>query len=231
MRALIPPRKLSLPEWIEEHLRLPEGVSALPGRVTLWPYQRDIAAAISDPEIERVTVVKSVRIGYTTLLTAALASYVANEPSPILMLLPTEADCRDFTVSDLEPTFEATPVLRGLFVRRCERKSGCNTLLSRRFAGEASDRRCQAPRNLRRHTARVLMIDECDAMESTAEGNPLTLAERRTRLSPIARSSWAALRSLRKPLTSSEAMPCPICGCSKSRARPAVPSIRARHGS
>lgn len=73
-RALIPPPRLRLPEWIEAHMRLPEDVSALPGRVILWPYQRGIADAISDPEIERVTLVKPVRVGFTTLMTGALAS-------------------------------------------------------------------------------------------------------------------------------------------------------------
>lgn len=222
MRALIPPPKLSLPDWIEEHLRLPEGVSALPGRVTLWPYQRDIAAAISDPEIERVTVVKSVRIGYTTLLTAALASYVANEPSPILMLLPTEADCRDFTVSDLEPTFDATPALRGLLSADAD-ESGRNTLLSRRFAGGSLKIvAAKAPRNLRRHTARILMVDECDAMESTAEGNPLTLAERRTLSfanrkivlgsTPVLEETSHVLRSYALSDMRVFEVPCPSCG-------------------
>ena len=45
---------------------LPEGVSALPGKVRLWPYQRAIADAISDPDIERITLVKAVRAGFTT---------------------------------------------------------------------------------------------------------------------------------------------------------------------
>ena len=39
------------------------------------PYQVGIADAISDPAIERVTLVKPVRVGFTTLLTGALASY------------------------------------------------------------------------------------------------------------------------------------------------------------
>jgi len=82
LAALKPPPRLSLGDWMEAHMRLPEGVSALPGRVTLWPYQRGIAQAISDPLVERVTLVKPVRVGFTTLLTGALASYVANEPSP-----------------------------------------------------------------------------------------------------------------------------------------------------
>ena len=53
LRSLIPPPRVPLSEWIEHNIKLPEGVSALPGRVRLWPYQREIADAISDPAIER----------------------------------------------------------------------------------------------------------------------------------------------------------------------------------
>jgi len=180
LRALIPPPRLPLSQWLETHMRLPEGVSALPGRVSLWPYQREIADAITDPELERVTLVKPVRVGFTTLLTGALASYVANEPSPILALLPTEADCRDYVVSDLEPIFEATPALRGLLSAEAD-ETGRNTLLSRRFAGGSLKIvAAKSPRNLRRHNVRILLIDEADAMEPGMEGSPITLAERRT---------------------------------------------------
>ena len=70
LRSLIPPPRLQLSEWIETNIKLPEGVSALPGAIRLYPYQREIADAISDPEIERVTMVKAARLGFTTLLTA-----------------------------------------------------------------------------------------------------------------------------------------------------------------
>jgi phage terminase large subunit GpA-like protein len=33
--------------------------------IKLYPYRRGIAAAIADPKIERVTVLKSARVGYT----------------------------------------------------------------------------------------------------------------------------------------------------------------------
>jgi phage terminase large subunit GpA-like protein len=95
LRSLIPPPRLQLSEWIEQNVRLPEGVSALPGAVRLWSYQKEIADAISDPEVARVTMVKAARLGFTTLLSAAIGAFVANEPSPIMCLLPTEADCRD----------------------------------------------------------------------------------------------------------------------------------------
>ena len=78
-------KRQSLPAWIEENVRLPAG-TAEPGPIKLYPYQRGIAEAIADPKIERVSVLKSARIGYTALLTGALAHFVVREPSPILVL-------------------------------------------------------------------------------------------------------------------------------------------------
>ncbi len=222
LRALMPPPRQPLSEWIETHMRLPEGVSALPGRVNLWPYQREIADAISDPELERVTLVKPVRVGFTTLLTGALASYVANEPSPILALLPTEADCRDYVVSDLEPIFEATPALHGLLSAEAD-ETGRNTLMSRRFAGGSLKVvAAKSPRNLRRHNVRVLLIDEADAMEPGAEGSPITLAERRTLSfanrkiilgsTPTIEETSNVLRSYAQSDMRVFEVPCPDCG-------------------
>jgi phage terminase large subunit GpA-like protein len=222
MRALLPPPRMALSEWIETNLRLPEGVSASPGRVRLWAPQRGIADAISDPEIERVTLVKPVRVGFTTLLTGTIASYVANDPSPILALLPTEADCRDYVVSDIEPIFESTPALQGLLSADAD-ESSRNTLLSRRFpGGSLKVIAAKAPRNLRRHNVRILLVDEADAMESGAEGSPLVLAERRTLSfanrkiivggSPIYEETSNVLRAYAKSDGRLFEVPCPDCG-------------------
>lgn len=220
LAALRPPPRLPLSEWIESNLRLPEDVSALPGEVRLWEFQRGIADAISDPEIERVTLVKSVRVGLSTLLTATIGSYVANEPSPILLLLPTEADCRDYTVSDLEPIFDATPALSGLLSAD---EAGRNTLLSRRFpGGSLKVIAAKAPRNLRRHNVRVLLIDGADGMEATAEGNPVALAERRTLSfsnrkiimgsTPTLEATSNVLRAYAASDRRVYEVPCPECG-------------------
>ncbi|WP_101067280.1 phage terminase large subunit family protein [Roseovarius salinarum] len=180
LAALVPPPRRRLSDWIEENVNLPAGVSAEPGPVQLWPFQRDIADAVGDPMVERVTLVKPVRVGFTTLLTGALAGYVANDPAPILALLPTEADARDYVVSDIEPIFAASPALAGALGKGTD-DAAHNTLLSRRFAGGSLKVvAAKAPRNLRRHNVRVLLIDEADAMEGGAEGSPIRLAERRT---------------------------------------------------
>jgi Phage terminase large subunit (GpA)/Phage portal protein, lambda family len=91
---------------MEENVCLPAGVTAEAGLIKLYPYQRGIAQAIADPKIERVTVLKSARVGYSTIMIASIAHFIVREPSPILVLMPTEADCRDLMVSDIEPLFE-----------------------------------------------------------------------------------------------------------------------------
>lgn len=180
MRALIPPPRISLPDWIESNVRLPEDVSALPGPMRLYAYQRGMAEAIGDPGIERVTVLKAARVGYSSLLTGCLGAYVANDPCPVIVLLPTESDCRDFVVSTLDPTFGASPALRSALADEAD-ESGRSTLLHRRFpGGSLRIVAAKSPRNLRARTARILLIDESDAMTMTPEGSPITLAEKRT---------------------------------------------------
>ncbi len=221
-RALIPPPRLRLSDWIEGNVTLPEGVSAQPGPVKLWPFQREIADAIGDPAIERVTLVKPVRVGFTTLLTSAVASFVANEPAPILCLLPAEADCRDYMVSDVEPIFAASrAVADALGEDRDEGER--NTLLSRRFpGGSLKVVAAKAPRNLRRHNVRVLFIDEADGMEATAEGSPILLAERRTLSfpdrkivlgsTPVHDETSHVLRAYAQSDARVFEVPCPDCG-------------------
>ena len=222
MAALSPPPRLKLSEWIEANVILPDDVSALPGAVRLWPFQREIADAIGDTTIERVTLVKPVRVGFTTLLTGALAGYVANDPAPILALLPTEADARDYMVSDIEPIFANSPSLSGLLSRDRGGKNERNTLLARRFpGGSLKVVASKAPRNLRRHNVRVLLCDEVDAMENGAEGSPLVLAERRTLSfadrkivigsAPIFETTSHVLRYYRQSDMRVFEVPCPEC--------------------
>lgn len=179
-RRLRPPPRVALSQWAEQNIYLPEGVSARPGRLRLWQFQKGIADAISDPAIERVTVLKCVRVGYSTLAAAATASFMANDPAPILTVLPTDDDCRNFIVSDLEPILENSAAVSGLLSSDVD-ESGRNTIRHRRFpGGSLKVVAARSPRNLRMHTARVLIIDEEDGMEVTQEGSPVDLAIKRT---------------------------------------------------
>ena len=179
MQALQPPADMATADWIEANIIIPQTASALPGRMQLWPYQRGICDALDDPAIERVTVLKSARIGYTALLSGILASYVANSPCPILAVQPTADDARDYAV-DLEQLFEASPALRGLLSDEAD-ETGRSTMMNRRFpGGSLKFLAAKAPRNLRRHTAKVLVMDEIDGFEFGQEGDPIELATMRT---------------------------------------------------
>lgn len=179
MRALMPPAKLNLSDWMEREIRLPEDV-ALPGPIRLYPFQRGMADAISDPAYTRVTVLKSARVGYTTLLVGAIANHVVNDPAKVLAVLPTDDDCRRFVVDEIEPTFSASPALSKA-LSGAQEEGGRNTMVYRRFAGGSLRVvAARAPRNLRAHTARILILDEVDGMEPTKEGLAPVIVERRT---------------------------------------------------
>lgn len=179
LQTLRPPADMATADWIEQNIHLPQTASALPGRMKLWAYQRGICDALDDPDIERVTVQKSARIGYTALLFGIVASYVENSPAPILFVQPTADDARD-TAVDLEQIFEASPALRGLMSDEAD-ETGRSTMLNRRFpGGSLKFLAAKSPRSLRRHTAKVLCLDEIDGYEVTQEGDPIALAEMRT---------------------------------------------------
>jgi phage terminase large subunit GpA-like protein len=168
---------------MEREIRLPATVSAVPGKIKLYPFQRGIADAIGDPTIERVSVLKSARIGYTTILNGAIAHFVVNDPSLILVYLPNEDMAKSFVVSDLEPTFEDSPVLQGVLSGDQVQTAGKKrtSMLMRQFTGGTLKiLSAETERSFRGHNARVVILDEVDGMKLTKDGNPLALAVRRT---------------------------------------------------
>lgn len=188
----------------------------------LWPHQVNIARSMGDPAVERVTLLKSARIGYTQLAVAALGHYTANDPGPVLVVLPAEQDCRDLMVGNIEPVFAESPALRAALTANVNDR---DTLYSRRFPGGSLKLvSARAPRNLRGHTARVLLLDEVDAFEVDVrgEGDPVALAERRTATfgnrkiimgsTPVHESTSRILRAYEKSDQRIYECPCPACG-------------------
>lgn len=222
MRALRPPQKIALSTWAEDKVYLPSSLSSQPGKLRLWPHQREIADSIGDPAVERVSVLKSVRIGYSQMLVAAIGSYAVNDPSSILVVLPADADCRQFMVGNIEPTFAESPVLRKAL---SENQSGRDVIMERRFpGGSLALVSARSPRNLRARTARVLFLDEVDAFEVDAggEGDPVLLAERRTLTyadrkivmgsTPVDESTSRICRAYEQSDKRVFECPCPACG-------------------
>jgi phage terminase large subunit GpA-like protein len=182
--ALKPPEKLTLSQWAEANFVLASGSSARPGRFRLWSFQREILDVIGDSSTERVILQKSTRVGFTKALTAAIGASAALDPCSIILLVPTDDDARGIATDEIEPAFEQSPALRGLL--GTGREGGRNTLTLKQLAGGGSLKilAARAPRNLRRHDAKRLFVDEADGMEVTSEGDPISLAVRRTLAHP-----------------------------------------------
>ncbi|AUM72928.1 phage terminase large subunit family protein [Paracoccus jeotgali] len=178
--ALKPPAHLDLGDWVESNVRLPATVAAQSGRMVLMPWQREVARSIGDPRVERVTILKSARVGATQLMVAGIGHFALNDPAPQLVVMPSESDCRMLLTSIIEPTFAASPALRSALT---ENVSGRDTMLSRHYPGGSLALISGAsPKNLRARTARVLWLDEVDGLDMSAgdEGDPVSLAIRRT---------------------------------------------------
>ena len=177
---LKPPPKLTMSEWAEEHFRLPERSSAQPGRFRLWKYQRQWLDVIGDDVTQRVTLLKSARIGFTKCQIACIGGFAANKPCSVILLVPTDSDTKRYATDEIEPSFAESPALRGLLGRG--RIDGRNTMTMKTFLGGGSLKilAARSPRNLRAHDTKVLFIDEADGMEVTNEGDPIALAEKRT---------------------------------------------------
>lgn len=184
MATLRPPPKIKLSEWIEKEIHLPATVSpGAPGRVRLYEFQKGIADAISDPLIRRVSVLKSARIGYTTLLVGTIANFVVNDPSLILTYLPNEDMGKSLVTSDLEPTFEESPALRGVLSGDQQvsggRKNRSNMLMRQFVGGTLKVLSADTERSFRGHNGRIIILDEVDGMNPTKGGHPIPLAETR----------------------------------------------------
>jgi hypothetical protein len=133
LRVLIPPPRLRLSTWIEQNIRLPEGGSALPGH-SGWRRTWLRSPTRSRPGGRAC--------GFGQGRTARLHDAAdrrdrrlrRQRAEPVLVLLPTESDARDYVVSDIEPIFAASPTPRGLLSDDIE-EGERNTLLHRRFHG------------------------------------------------------------------------------------------------
>jgi phage terminase large subunit GpA-like protein len=214
-----------LSTWAERVICLPSGIASEPGRIKLYPYQRAICDAIADPNIEKISVLKSARIGFSTLLISGIAHFIVRDPAAQLVVLPTMSDCRDFMITDIEGVFADSPEITGFLPMPHPGRSDRNTLTHRMYeGGSLKSVHAGAPRNFRRISVRVLYIDELDAcnQNSAVEGDITALAIQRTMTwpnrkiicggTPLDTQTSAIARLYSESNQQIWEVPCPDCG-------------------
>lgn len=181
---LRPPPKLTLSQWAATYAVLSKETSAQTGRFEAYAYQPGVMDAVTDPAVEKISVMKSARVGYTKIIDHAIGYYLERDPSPVLVVQPRESDAEDYSKDEIAPMLRDTPVLAAI-APDAKAKSGENTLLSKTMRNGASLKLVGAnsPGGFRRITVRVVIFDEVDGYPvggAGAEGDQISLGTKRS---------------------------------------------------
>jgi phage terminase large subunit GpA-like protein len=181
--ALAPPPVLSLAEWADRYARVPIAGNAQPGPWRPFGYQREWLQVMADPLVKQVVVMKSARIGYTRCLIHCASYYIAQDPSPVLVVLPRESDAEDFSRSEILPALLDTPTLFEI-CGDLRSPSSEQRVAKRVFKNGSSIAFVGAntPNSFRRISARIILFDEVDAFPADVgtEGDAVALGVKRS---------------------------------------------------
>jgi phage terminase large subunit GpA-like protein len=225
-RLAFPPKpQLTVSEWADRYRVLSGEASAEPGRWRTLKYQRAIMDAVH--RYNEVVAMLPSQVGKTEIGLNILAYFMDAEPSPILMVQPTEAMAKTVAKDRIVPMIRDTPQLRRLFPGLASaRREADQTLLHRSFpAGHLTLTGC-SPANVASRPIRVLDLDEIDRFPTdgrAAEGDFTALAEKRTTTfgprrvvykssTPTIQGLSAIERAYEQSNQSKFLIPCPACG-------------------
>lgn len=185
-RALRPDPLLTVSEWADQHRILSSrgAAEAGPYRTARTPYLREIMDCLSvKSTVRRVVFKKGAQIGATEAGNCWAGYIMDQAPGPILAVQPTVELAKRFSKQRIDPMIEESPRLRERVAPSRTRDSG-NTVLMKEFLGGVLVMTgANSAVGLRSMPARYLFLDEVDAYPGDVgeEGDPITLAEARTR--------------------------------------------------
>lgn len=183
--GLAPEPSLTVSEWADEYRQLSSKASAEPGpwRTSRTPYLREPMDALSSTHpAQRVVLMFGAQLGKTEAGSNWLGYIIHHAPGPLLAVQPTLEMAKRLSRQRLESMLMETPVLAERIAPARSRDSG-NTLFSKDFHGGIFILTgANSATGLRSMPCRYVFADELDAwpLDAEGEGDPLTLAERRT---------------------------------------------------
>lgn len=167
LNHLEPPPDRTVSQWADERAYL---ISAT-GRAVRWKTrepQRAILDAFDNDRIEELSVLKSSRFGWTSILMAAMGYFIDQDPSPLVMVQPRTKDAEEWSKEHVQPSIEASPYLAPIVAKKKTGSSG-NTIDHKEYpGGPLRLRASNSPDGFRRYGARVAMCDEIDGYPLSA---------------------------------------------------------------
>lgn len=171
-------------EWVEANLFLANESSSTPGKVSLWPFQREPLNRF-DPEdpTQEIVMMTASQLIKTSVILFAQAYLAVCHPAPGLLWLPRDKDVRQYSLQRLQPLIQASPALSAVFAESKSRNSA-NTIEEKYFRGGFyAILSGNVVENYQAYTARYLFKDEIDRIlaELGDEGSSDDLARARAR--------------------------------------------------
>ena len=178
--SLMPPEDLAISEWAEKYRLLDSKASALPGpwRNAMTPYLAGVMDALQDYGTEEIVLCKAAQLGGTEAILNALGYIIQQDPSPTMVVYPSDVLAESVSKNRILPMVMASPPLRGRF-QALESKR-----LELQFDGMyLSLVGSNSPSNLASKAIRFLFLDEVDKYPgaSAREADPIALARERTK--------------------------------------------------
>lgn len=181
--------------------------------------------AFSSPKIETVVLMCGSQLGKTEIVNNVVGFYVDQDPSPMLVIQPTQKPMAEAWSKDrLAPMIRDTPCLQGKVKEPRSRDSG-NTILHKEFpGGHITIAGANSPAGLASRPIRILLCDELDRYPASAgeEGDPVELATARTSTfwnrkillvsSPTIEGGSRIARAFEQSDQRRFYVPCPECG-------------------
>ncbi|WP_082036417.1 phage terminase large subunit family protein [Bacillus sp. B-jedd] len=180
LRFLRPPENLTVSEWADKYRMLDSKSSAIPGRWnnSITPYLVEIMNEFNNVETEEITFVKPTQVGGTEALQNMLGYVIMQDPSPVMIVYPTDTLAESISENRLQPMLMNSKGLKGKF-----RKLESSRLELQCDGMYISLNGANSPSSLASKPIRFLFLDEVDKYPgaSKKEADPIKLAKERTK--------------------------------------------------
>ena len=179
LQMLCPPEQLTVSEWAQRYRIVDSKSSAMPGKWnnSITPYLVGIMDEFNNYETEVIILCKPTQVGGTEVLQNMIGYIVMQDPSPAMIVYPTDVLAKSISENRLQPMLTAIPEIKKRFHEN-------SAMLELQFDGMyLSLAGSNSPSGLASKPIRILMMDEVDKYPgaSSREADPIKLAMERTK--------------------------------------------------
>ena len=179
LQMLCPPERITVSEWAERYRILDAKSSAMPGSWSnsVTPYLTGIMDEFNNYGTEEIIFCKPTQVGGTEAMQNMIGYIVMQDPSPTMIVYPTDTLAKSTSENRLRPMLRATPEIDEKFDENSQ-------ILELQFDGMYITLvGSNSPSSLASKPIKFLMMDEVDKypLASGKEADPIKLARERTK--------------------------------------------------